>query len=142
MHRVIKLFRLTFLFGLIFLVCITLFSSQSFSQLIANGEVIAGETHQTMEGFGASIAWYENILANHPFRDSICYYIFNNLGLDILRLRNVYRDNTVNFASDFHAIVEANDLNSGIYLYQINAGNPESGSGQVFIKQKKMILVK
>ncbi len=58
--------------------------------LAASGTVKAKENHQTMVGFGASIAWYTETLANHPQKAAIYELIFNDLGLDILRLRNNY----------------------------------------------------
>ena len=46
-------------------------------------------------------------------------------------------------SSGKHAInFEASDLSSGIYLYQFYAEGSGSNIGQVFIRQKKMILVK
>jgi glucuronoarabinoxylan endo-1,4-beta-xylanase len=72
----------------------------------ATGKVNVRETHQTMDGFGASIAWYENTLANHPKKNDIYYYIFEELGLDILRLRNTYRNNAIGSAQQFSAIVQ------------------------------------
>lgn len=46
--------------------------------------------HQTMEGFGASIAYYQNWLIDHPNKAEIYDAIFNELGLSILRLNNWY----------------------------------------------------
>jgi glucuronoarabinoxylan endo-1,4-beta-xylanase len=71
----------------------------------AEGKIKINETHQTIEGFGASIAWYEDQLATHSKRNEIYNYIFNDLGLDILRLRNVYRNNPNNFAPYFKQVV-------------------------------------
>jgi glucuronoarabinoxylan endo-1,4-beta-xylanase len=78
-----------------------------FDLFAAGGNVNIRETHQTMEGFGASIAWYAGWLTAHPNKDDIYYYIFDELGLDILRLRNEYRNNPVNFAPDCAEIVGA-----------------------------------
>jgi glucuronoarabinoxylan endo-1,4-beta-xylanase len=55
------------------------------------------ETHQTIEGFGASLYYYSNWLTAHPNKEDIYYYIFDDLGLDILRLGNTFRPGT-----DFH----------------------------------------
>jgi len=93
------------------LFCIFLLFFALFSILPAKTEtkiitIEPAETHQTIEGFGASIAWYEKTLANHPNKEDIYYYIFNNLGLSILRLRNVYRNDPNNFAADFASIVD------------------------------------
>jgi glucuronoarabinoxylan endo-1,4-beta-xylanase len=52
------------------------------------------ETHQTIEGFGASLYYYSNWLTAHPNKEDIYYYIFDDLGLDILRLGNTFRPGT------------------------------------------------
>ena len=46
---------------------------------------------QTITGFGASLAYYENWLTAHPKKDLIYKVIFGELGLDILRVRNAYQ---------------------------------------------------
>ena len=71
----------------------------------ANGTIKAKENHQTMVGFGASIAWADGQLTSHPKKYEIYNRIFNDLGLDILRLRNVYRNDPNNFAPTFVEIV-------------------------------------
>ncbi|MDD5454768.1 MAG: glycoside hydrolase [Candidatus Ratteibacteria bacterium] len=48
------------------------------------------ETYQTIEGFGASITYYESFLINHPQKEDIYNCIFEELGLSILRVRNSY----------------------------------------------------
>ncbi len=45
---------------------------------------------QTIDGFGGSIAYYENWVVAHPKRSMIYDYLFRDLGLSILRLRNEY----------------------------------------------------
>jgi glucuronoarabinoxylan endo-1,4-beta-xylanase len=45
---------------------------------------------QTIEGFGGSIAYYENWVVSHPKRSMIYDYLFRDLGMSILRLRNEY----------------------------------------------------
>ena len=45
---------------------------------------------QTMEGFGASLAFYEGWLTAHPNKKEIYNAIFGELSLDILRVRNAY----------------------------------------------------
>jgi hypothetical protein len=37
---------------------------------------------------------------------------------------------------------DARDIPSGIYLYQLKAGDPSKGSKQGFVETKKMILLK
>jgi glucuronoarabinoxylan endo-1,4-beta-xylanase len=47
---------------------------------------------QTLEGFGAAVAWYGNWYTDHPNRDALKSILFSDLGLDILRLRNQFRN--------------------------------------------------
>jgi glucuronoarabinoxylan endo-1,4-beta-xylanase len=47
----------------------------------------AAERHQTLVGFGASVAWYQDKLVPTP-PDGAYQLLFPDLGLDILRLRN------------------------------------------------------
>lgn len=48
------------------------------------------DTHQTFEGFGAALAFYEGWLTAHPNKDEIYEIIFDELNLDILRVRNAH----------------------------------------------------
>jgi len=52
--------------------------------------MLAGDKHQTVVGFGASLAYYENWLNSHPNKSEIYQAIFGELSLDILRVRNAY----------------------------------------------------
>lgn len=52
--------------------------------------VLPAERHQTLEGFGASIAFYINLAADHP-PQGLYRALFPDLGLDILRFRNLYQ---------------------------------------------------
>ncbi len=61
---------------------------------------------QTIEGFGASIGWYDGWLTVHPNREGIYDAIFSELGLDILRLQNWYGKQD-KFGLDYGQIVEA-----------------------------------
>jgi len=53
-------------------------------------QINTDEENQTITGFGASLAYYENWLTAHPNRTEIYDVIFGELSLDILRLRNAY----------------------------------------------------
>lgn len=53
-------------------------------------EINVGEAHQTITGFGASLAYYENWLSAHPNKSEIYDVIFGELSLDILRVRNAH----------------------------------------------------
>jgi len=48
------------------------------------------ERHQRLEGFGASVAWYLDKITVHP-PSGLDDLLFRDLGLDILRLRNLYQ---------------------------------------------------
>src|SRR5688572_14292490 len=52
---------------------------------------------QELEGFGAAVAWYGEWLTAHPRKHELYELMFRELGLDILRLRNVYRDTAEDF---------------------------------------------
>jgi glucuronoarabinoxylan endo-1,4-beta-xylanase len=54
--------------------------------------VDVSQRFQVLEGFGASVAWYGDWLTKHPRKREIYELMFRDLGLDILRLRNNYRD--------------------------------------------------
>jgi glucuronoarabinoxylan endo-1,4-beta-xylanase len=90
--------------NLFLLLVVLIFYRQTVVQA-SNGTVKVQETHQTMVGFGASVAYYNNWLANHLNKDEIYYQIFDDLGLDILRLSNHYRNNPSNFDPDDADIV-------------------------------------
>jgi len=56
----------------------------------ATGEVDVSIVYQELEGFGASGAWYENWLTAHPKKNELYDLLFDELGLDIYRVRNTY----------------------------------------------------
>ena len=63
-------------------------------------------THQTLEGFGASTAFYQGWLTAHPYKNEIFTNMFVGLGLDILRLGNWFRyPGTFSFDADSVQIV-------------------------------------
>ncbi|RCX09290.1 glucuronoarabinoxylan endo-1,4-beta-xylanase [Anaerobacterium chartisolvens] len=51
-------------------------------------------SYQTLEGFGAAIAWSNESLTEHPNRAGLYKTLFFDSGLDILRLRNQYRNSS------------------------------------------------
>ncbi len=48
------------------------------------------QSHQVLVGFGASLAYVEADIVDHPKRDQLLDAIFKDAGLDVLRLRNRY----------------------------------------------------
>lgn len=66
--------------------------SQSHAATTYTASVDVSTTYQTLEGFGAAIAWYNNWLTEHPNKKELYQTLFFDSGLDILRLRNQYRN--------------------------------------------------
>ena len=46
--------------------------------------------HQTMEGIGGALTWYSDRMLSSPKRNELESLIFDDLGLDIIRLKNWY----------------------------------------------------
>lgn len=65
--------------------------------IAATLSVDVSQRFQRLEGFGAAVAWYGEWLTGHPRKNELYQLLFRELGLDILRLRNVYRDSADNF---------------------------------------------
>jgi glucuronoarabinoxylan endo-1,4-beta-xylanase len=53
--------------------------------------VTPATTYQTLEGFGAAVAWYQGTLTAHAKKAELYQLLFADLGLDILRFRNTYQ---------------------------------------------------
>ena len=67
--------------------------------------------------------------------------VYDVLGNEVLTLVNEYKP-AGKYEVEFGRNLINQILGSGIYFYQLQAGNPESSSGQVFIETKKMLLLK
>ncbi len=78
----------------------------------AVGSVDINTVFQELEGFGASVAWYENWLVVHPLRNEIYDLLFGQLDLDIYRLRNTYGLSSGN-VDNSATIIEAAELSLG-----------------------------
>lgn len=59
-------------------------------QLDSDVTIDTEDLRQRLEGFGASVAWYQSALPEHPRKQELYEHLFADLGLDILRFRNVY----------------------------------------------------
>lgn len=73
------------------------------SAVTYNASVDISTTYQTLEGFGAACAWYQNWLTAHPNKNEVINLLFNDLGVDIYRFRNQY-DRDTGFADDIEII--------------------------------------
>ena len=71
----------------------------------ANATIDTTTTYQTLEGFGAAMAWEGSYLTEHPYKYELYDLLFNGLGLDILRLQNYY-PNSNDFDFDTTEIVK------------------------------------
>jgi O-glycosyl hydrolase len=58
---------------------------------IASATVNAANRLQTIEGFGASTAWYTKRLLRRDDASELVAHVFRDLQLDLLRVRNVYQ---------------------------------------------------
>ncbi|MCK4748701.1 MAG: hypothetical protein KAT15_16725, partial [Bacteroidales bacterium] len=90
-----------------------------------NVVINTGETHQTVVGFGASLAYYEGWLNAHPKKSEIYQAIFGELSLDILRVRNAY-DYDPEMVSRVSEYMQAAELSLGhpIALLSTSWGPP------------------
>ncbi|MGO8836646.1 MAG: carbohydrate binding domain-containing protein [Limisphaerales bacterium] len=63
-------------------------------------------THQTIEGFGGAVAFYNNWVTAHPYKQELYTNMFKGLNLGILRIGNWFRyQGVVNFDPDTTDIV-------------------------------------
>ena len=60
-----------------------------------NTLVVNTETRfQTMEGFGGALCFYDNWVYGHPNKEEMYQLLYEDLGINLLRLRNKYRYET------------------------------------------------
>lgn len=78
------------------------------TQTLQTVQINLDEEHQTITGFGASLAFYENWLTAHPNKAEIYDAVFSELSLDILRVRNahVYDSGMVGRVKEFAKAAE------------------------------------
>ncbi len=67
--------------------------------------------------------------------------VYDILGNEVATLVNEEKP-AGRYEVEFQSSVGSLQLASGIYFYQLKAGNPESSSGQGFVETKKMILLR
>jgi glucuronoarabinoxylan endo-1,4-beta-xylanase len=97
----------------------------AFAQAYEEVAIKTGEIHQTITGFGGSLAYYENWLTAHPKKAEIYDAIFAELSLDILRVRNAYDYDAgmVNRVSEFEQAAR-NSLGKPIAILSSSWGPP------------------
>ena len=72
-----------------------------------------------------------------PKLSKVAIRIFNTIGEEIETLVNEEK-----LAGTYELTWYAENLPSGVYFYQIRAVDPSTGSGQVFVETKKMVLLR
>jgi glucuronoarabinoxylan endo-1,4-beta-xylanase len=94
--------------------------------IVPVGEINATVTHQTIEGFGGAIAFYNNWVTAHPYKLEMYTNMFKGLNLGILRLGNWFRyQGIVNFdpdAKDF--VTNANRILGRTVPIQMSSWSP------------------
>ena len=63
--------------------------------------------------------------------------VYDLLGREMATLVDEFKP-----AGRYEIELDASDLPSGVYFYKLQAGDPSTGSGQVFVETKKMLLLK
>lgn len=63
-----------------------------------NAYVNTFEEKQTIKGVGGGITWYNDWLTNAPNKAEIYDLLFNEVGLDVLRIKNFYNYKDIDFA--------------------------------------------
>jgi hypothetical protein len=76
-----------------------------------------------------------------PVSGNVTLKIYDVLGNEVATLVDEYKPAGI-YEVKFQSAVGNRQLASGIYFYQLKVFDPESGSGQVFVQTKKMILIK
>ncbi|MGD0553314.1 MAG: carbohydrate binding domain-containing protein [Sedimentisphaerales bacterium] len=93
----------------------------------ATGQVNFNVTHQTLDGFGAAGAWYQNNVTTYGTSHPEIYNIlFRDLGIDIYRIRNTYGIDS-SYISDTNKIVQGANNSLGHPIRVMNTSwSPEA----------------
>jgi glucuronoarabinoxylan endo-1,4-beta-xylanase len=82
----------------------------------ATGSVNPDTRYQTIEGFGAAGAWYENWLTSHSEKEELYDLFFDDLGLDIYRIRNTYDYDSAYMNNTGNIVNEALERNPNLKI--------------------------
>ncbi len=92
----------------------------------ADGAVDINTRRQVIEGFGAAGGWYEGWITAHPQKETLYDIFFDELGLDIYRLRNAYdqgTDGTTYMTRSGQIVAEGKERNPNLKIL-ISAWSP------------------
>ncbi len=100
------------------------------------GEVRINTVYQELEGFGAAGGWEENWVLGipQPTRNSFYDTVFNELGLDIYRLRNTYGYDSSYINNSAEIVTAAKQRNPSLKIL-ISAWSPQASlksNGQIY----------
>jgi glucuronoarabinoxylan endo-1,4-beta-xylanase len=89
----------------------------------ATGMVMPSTRYQTLEGFGGSGGWWEDVLVTHPKKTLIYNMLFDELGLDIYRFRNAYGHDTA-YLDRTEEIVAAAKMRNPNLMIMVSSWSP------------------
>ncbi len=69
--------------------------------------------------------------------ENVKLLIYDVLGKEVITIVNQKQK-----PGNYKVTWDASNQTSGVYFYKLEIGDPESSSGQVFVKTKKMMLIK
>lgn len=112
------------------------FESLTVSELVKNDEINTFDfiLNQNFPNPFNSSTNIQYEIANRQF---VTLKVYDILGNELVTFVNQER-----LAGTYELTWNAANLPSGIYFYRLQAGDPSTGSGQVFVQTRKMILLK
>ena len=72
-----------------------------------------------------------------PEKSKIKLTLFNSSGVKVIKLIN-----KVQKAGTYETILDSQNFPDGVYYYQLKAVDPKTNTRQLFVKTKKMVLLK
>lgn len=83
----------------------------------ATGEIHVNTHYQEIEGFGAAGGWYENWLTSNSQRETLYNLFFDDLGIDIYRIRNTYDQDSSYMSRTGTIVGEALERNPDLKIF-------------------------
>ena len=92
----------------------------------ATGTIDANTHYQDIEGFGAAGAWYESWLTSNTESEALYDLFFDELGLDIYRIRNTYDYDSGYMSNTSTIVAEALERNPNLKIMITSWSPPTS----------------
>jgi O-glycosyl hydrolase len=80
------------------------------------GEINANVRHQILDAFGGAGCYDATQLPNHTLREEVYDLLFDELGIDVYRIRNTYGYDTANITATSTIIAEAKQRNPNLKI--------------------------